>query len=369
MSVFVNVLEEIVVKEVHNQIRELRAEIQYKINVGEVTAYSLNRLPPLFATSMKGWHNQHDYALTKLQPKISQIVKHGIRTVLLGDPLHHVKPVYNHLFVTKSGALHQLRQILDRKYLRWRDVPSLVQEIVDKSSYLRQINNCQDITVSQGIEENSSRYISNLNRSQQTLLTASKRSIERQLAQRKVLATQLSSESANLMNGFSHSANWSLEQKSRDLIEMEYRALESYTLQAELGLVNVLEHLVFMAIEKTTNPEVYKKINRDQVATYALNRLPSMYATTALGFRHLRQKAISDLSCELVEAVRNGVIKVLLFSYSDTQPIYAHQFTEEYKEAIAALRNILGRSDINLKNIVAIIRELRDSHMNLSRQC
>ena len=369
MSVFVNVLEEIVVKEVHNQIAELRAEIQYKINVGEVTAYSLNRLPPLFATSMKGWHHQHNYALTNLQPKISEIVKRGIQTVLLGDPLHRVTPVHNHLFVTKSGALHQLGQILRRKYLRWRDVPSLVQEIVDKSSYLRQINNCQDVTITQVSEGNSSGYIPNLNRTQQALLAASKRSIDRQLAKKKVLATELSSEPANLTNGYTSGGDWSVEKKSRDLIEMEYRALESYTLQAKLGLVNVLEHLVFMAIEQTTTPEVHKKINRDQVATYALNRLPSMYATTVRGFRHLRQKAISDLSRELVGEVRNGVVKVLLFSYSDTQPIYAHQFTGEYKQAIVALRNVLGRNDISLKNIVPIVRELRDSHINLSRQC
>jgi len=366
MSVFVNVLEEIVVKEVHNQIAELRAEIHYRINVGEVTAYSLNRLPPLFATSMKGWHHQYDYALTKLQPKISLVVKHGIQTVLLGDPLHRVTPVHNHLFVTKSGALHQLGQILRRKYLRWRDVPSLVQEIVDKSSYLRQINNSQDVTIAQVSEGNSSGYIPNLNRTQQALLSASRRSIERQLAQKKILATKLSSDQSN---GYSRGGDWSVEKKSRDLIEMEYRALESYTLQAKLGLVNVLEHLVFMAIEQTTTPEVHKKINRDQVATYALNRLPSMYATTVRGFRHLRQKAISDLSRELVGEVRNGVIKVLLFSYSDTQPIYAHQFTEEYKEAIVALRNVLGRSDVNLKNIVPIVRELKDSHLTLSRQC
>jgi len=369
MSVFVNVLEEIVVKEVHNQIAELRSEIQYKINVGEVTAYCLNRLPPLFATSMKGWHHQHDYALTKLQPKIYLVVKHGIQTVLLGDPLHRVTPVHNHLFVTKSGALHQLVQILRRKYLRWRDVPALVEEIVDKSAYLRQINNCQDITITQASEGNSSGYIPNLNRTQQALLAASKRSIDRQLAQKKILATELSSETVNLTNGYTSGGDWSVEKKSQDLIEMEYRALESYTLQAKLGLVNVLEHLVFMAIEQTTTAEIYKKINRDQVATYALNRLPPMYATTVRGFRHLRRKAISDLSRELVGEVRNGVIKVLLFSYSDTQPIYAHQFTQEYQEAMVSLRNILGRSDINLKNIVAIVRELKDSHMTLSRQC
>ena len=201
MSVFVNVLEEIVVKEVHNQIGELRTEIQYKINIGEVTAYSLNRLPPLFATSMKGWHYQHDYALTKLKPQISLIVKRGIQTVLVGDPLHSATPVHNHLFVTKSGALHQLGQILRRKYLRWRDVPALVQEIVDKSAYLRQINNCQDITITQVSEGNSSGYIPNLNRTQQALLAASKRSIDRQLAQKKVLATELSSELVNLTNG------------------------------------------------------------------------------------------------------------------------------------------------------------------------
>ena len=41
---FANVLEEVVVKEVHVQIEELRPEVQPKVKVAEVTAYALNRL-------------------------------------------------------------------------------------------------------------------------------------------------------------------------------------------------------------------------------------------------------------------------------------------------------------------------------------
>ena len=68
-------------------------------------------------------------------------------------------------------------------------------------------------------------------------------------------------------------------------LKMEYRALQSYTLEAQLGLINVIEHLVFRAIERITTPELYAKINLNEVAAYALNRLPPMYATSDRGFK------------------------------------------------------------------------------------
>ena len=84
---FVNVLEEILVRETYIQIEELRPEIQPKVKVAEVVAYAINRLPPLFATSMKGWQYQYQYTLNELQPQITQLVRQGIKAVLFGDPL------------------------------------------------------------------------------------------------------------------------------------------------------------------------------------------------------------------------------------------------------------------------------------------
>jgi len=138
---------------------------------------------------------------------------------------------------------------------------------------------------------------------------------------------------------------------------MEYRDLEAYTLGAELGIVNVLEHLVFQIIEKAT-PEISQQFNKGEVAAYALNRLPAMYATSVRGFRILRQKAVSDLSRELIGNVRTGIMKVLKNPHTELQPIVAYRFNQEYEHAILDLRTYLRRDDITLHNIVEIVQDL-----------
>jgi hypothetical protein len=40
------------------------------------------------------------------------------------------------------------------------------------------------------------------------------------------------------------------------------------------------------------------------------------------------------------------------------QPIAAYRFTQEYEQAILDLRTLLGRNDITLHNVVAIVQDL-----------
>ncbi|OYQ66263.1 hypothetical protein B9G53_04525 [Pseudanabaena sp. SR411] len=358
MPIFINVLEEIIVKEVRIQIEELRPEMQPKVKVAEVVAYALNRLPPLFATSMIGWKYQYDYALNELHPQIAQTIKHGIKAILFGDPLHDTTPLPKHLFLNSAGVLHQLNQLLKRKYLRWRDVPVIVKEMSDKCSQFSQINNFEDQTIIQGLEETRLQDVNHLNRQHRAVLSSSKRFMQKQLVQKQEEAFRLELEKAWDSHIKSCEGSWSSDKRAKDALEMEYRALESYTLEAQLGLINVLEHLVFLVIEKATPPELNQQFNKSEVAAYALNRLPAMYATSVRGFRHLRQKAISELSRELIGTVRNGIMKVLKIPHTDLQPIAAYRFTQEYEQAILDLRTFLGRNDITLHNVVAIVQDL-----------
>jgi len=358
MRIFINVLEEIIVKEVKIQIEELRPEIRPKVKVAELVAYTLNRLPPLFATSMIGWKYQYDYALNELHSQIPQTVKHGIQAILFGDPLHDNTPLPKHLFLNSAGVLHQLNQLLKRKYLRWRDVPIIVKEMSDQFSHFSQINNSQDQTVIQGLEEPRLQDVNHLNRQHRAVLSSSKRFMQKQLVQKQQEAFQLELEKAWDSHLKCCQGSWSSEKRAKDALEMEYRALESYTLEAQLGLINVLEHLVFLVIEKATPPELNQQFNQGEVAAYALNRLPVMYATSVRGFRHLRQKAISELSRELIGTVRNGIMKVLKIPHTDLQPIAAYRFTQEYEQAILDLQTFLGRNDITLHNVAAIVQDL-----------
>ena len=364
--IFINVLEEIVVKEVRIQIEELRPEMQTKVKVAEVVAYALNRLSPLFATSMIGWKYQYDYALNELNPQISQAVKYGVKTILFGDPLHDTTPLPNHLFLNNAGILHQLNQLLKRKYLRWRDVPIIVREISDQCSHFSQINNSQDQTVIQGIEETQLQDTNHLNHYHRAVLSSSKRFMQKQLVKKQEEAFRLELEKAWDSHIKFYEGSWSSDKRAKDALEMEYRALEAYTLEAQLGIINVLDHLVFLIIEKATPPELSEQFNKGEVAAYALNRLPAMYATSVRGFRHLRQKAISELSRELIGNVRTGIMKVMKIPHTELQPIAAYRFTQEYEQAILDLRTLLGRNDITLHNVVSIVQDLL-SYQSASR--
>jgi hypothetical protein len=174
---------------------------------------------------------------------------------------------------------------------------------------------------------------------------------------------ELKAKNSTYINSLSRVNTWGEEKKLRDASEMEYRALKSYTLQAELGMVNVLEHLVFLAMEKSTSPEVYKQLNHGEAAAYILNRLPSMYSTSVRGFKYLRQKAISEFSRELMGETRNGILTVLKYSRPDMPQIPAYTFIQEYEQSIALIRTLLGRNDISLQNIVDVIKELTCPHL------
>jgi len=235
--------------------------------------------------------------------------------------------------------------LFGKKYLRWRDVPNLVQEILDTPPS-KSKDNYQFDTIIQSEEETVIQEVSHINRHQKALIASSKRFMSKQSAKRKAYEHKPDS--------------WAEEKKLRDVIAIEHRALESYTLRAELGITNVLEHLVFLAIERCTTPAILQEINQSEVAAYALNRLPAMYATSMRGFKYLRQKAISEIPRALIGQTRNGILKSLQLSKSDVPKVHAHHFAQEYEQAVIALQEILGRADISMYNIVPIIRHLMD---------
>jgi hypothetical protein len=84
---FINVMEELVITETICQITEISHgegdsseantdDIQ--LDVGDIAAYALNRLPPLYATTEEGASYQRERAQTELQDLIKQQVESAI---------------------------------------------------------------------------------------------------------------------------------------------------------------------------------------------------------------------------------------------------------------------------------------------------
>jgi Late competence development protein ComFB len=75
---FINVMEELVLTEVIAKVAEIEATCESSLDVGDITAYALNRLPPLYATTEEGANYQRKRAKSELEELISQQVGEAI---------------------------------------------------------------------------------------------------------------------------------------------------------------------------------------------------------------------------------------------------------------------------------------------------
>ncbi len=75
---FINVMEELVLTEAIAQIAEIEATSDRVLDVGDIAAYALNRLPPLYATTEEGAQYQRQRAKEQLQELITQQVSTAI---------------------------------------------------------------------------------------------------------------------------------------------------------------------------------------------------------------------------------------------------------------------------------------------------
>lgn len=83
---FINVMEELVTTDALLQIAEIEAASDRYIDVGDIAAYALNRLPPLYATTTEGAAYQRQRARDELSGLIAQRVREAISHHL--DRLH-----------------------------------------------------------------------------------------------------------------------------------------------------------------------------------------------------------------------------------------------------------------------------------------
>jgi hypothetical protein len=79
---FINVMEELVLSEAIARVAEIGQTTDASLDVGDIAAYALNRLPPLYATTEEGASYQRQRAKEDLQDLISQQVNEAIQRYL-----------------------------------------------------------------------------------------------------------------------------------------------------------------------------------------------------------------------------------------------------------------------------------------------
>jgi hypothetical protein len=75
---FINVMEELVLSEAIARVAEIEENTDQTLDVGDIAAYALNRLPPLYATTEEGAQFQRSRAKEELQALISSQIKAAI---------------------------------------------------------------------------------------------------------------------------------------------------------------------------------------------------------------------------------------------------------------------------------------------------
>ncbi len=87
---FINVMEELVLSDAIARVAEIESKSSdLSLDVGDIAAYALNRLPPLYATTEEGAHFQRARAKEQLHELISKEVNAAIdRNLDRPDPVH-----------------------------------------------------------------------------------------------------------------------------------------------------------------------------------------------------------------------------------------------------------------------------------------
>jgi Late competence development protein ComFB len=75
---FINVMEELVLTESITRVSEVESRNNVTLDIGDIAAYALNRLPPLYATTEEGANYQRKRAQSELKDLIAQQVETAI---------------------------------------------------------------------------------------------------------------------------------------------------------------------------------------------------------------------------------------------------------------------------------------------------
>lgn len=125
-QIYRNVMEPLVIQEFEHQFRQLPAKVAQYVNKAEVVAYALNRLPPLYATSERGWQQQQARADRELAPKIAAAVRQAIAAVQR-DPIRATTPLRVDGDRDVHMALRELQELLHVNDLSWQNLADIVE--------------------------------------------------------------------------------------------------------------------------------------------------------------------------------------------------------------------------------------------------
>ncbi|AFY69510.1 Late competence development protein ComFB [Thalassoporum mexicanum PCC 7367] len=319
-------IEELVIEEIKAQTASLGRAAREKINLSEVAAYALNRLPPMYATSQRGWQQQRNRARAELKQQITS----NVRRALVGvrqDSLRPADPLPENEFHSQARSLAKLQEILGQDNLKWKDVP----DALEAAFMTIKLKGALSYT-----------YVSPSRRNAMDVKQYIKRSKVQNYSwkSRKSQREQATPESGS-------NARYA-------------REFASYMYCASFDFVNVLENPVLAVVHRQLarlHPALIDQIKPEEVAAYTLNRLPPMYATSQRGLKEQRYRVKAELAKDIILMVREGISIVVNSPARAAAPLPFEKFGQEQESALDKIRQILHIDDINWRNVAEIVED------------
>jgi len=119
---FINVMEELVLTEAIARVAEIEASSDQTLDLGDIAAYALNRLPPLYATTEEGANFQRNKARAELAGLISDEVEEAI-TRNLDKPEFYPERQTLKRKPTGDDVLGQVSSLLKDYAPKYEEVP------------------------------------------------------------------------------------------------------------------------------------------------------------------------------------------------------------------------------------------------------
>lgn len=124
--------------------------------------------------------------------------------------------------------------------------------------------------------------------------------------------------------------------------------------------INVMELLVAEEVTKQLKglpPRMLKYLKQTEVETYALNRLPSLYASSEKGWKHQYEKAKRELFSQIKSAVRQALAAVQVDPIRSSEPLNISQ-DEDAEEALDLLRTLYQQPELGWDDAAERLRAL-----------
>ncbi|MEO0648145.1 MAG: late competence development ComFB family protein, partial [Cyanobacteria bacterium J06650_10] len=124
--------------------------------------------------------------------------------------------------------------------------------------------------------------------------------------------------------------------------------------QGDRAYTNVMERLVAEEVARQKAklpPKLREYIKTVEVETYALNRLPALYASSEKGWQMQYEKAGKANADAISKAVRQGIAAVQVDPLRASQPLSVRQ-NDESETILTAFRNMLNQPELSWDDIM-----------------